>query len=73
VAKIYLFFNNVQNGFYLAINMRSFTVCNRGLAMKLANHLQLVMKLDWSCTSTPQYAFMARAGTALLYQILIEM
>jgi hypothetical protein len=80
VAENLFLLSNVQKGSdeyrtfrYLAINMRSFTVCNRGLAVKLANHLQLVMKLDWSCTSTPSYAFMACSGTALLYQVLIDM
>ena len=51
--------------FCLVINRGSFAVCYRCLAMKLANHLQLVLNIDWSCTSTPSYAFMTCTRTAL--------
>jgi hypothetical protein len=44
----------------------------QGLAMKFASHLQLVLKLDWSCTSLPHMHSWRAQGQLNLYQILIE-
>jgi hypothetical protein len=45
----------------------------QGPAMKLVSHLQLVLKLDWSCTPLPHMHSWCAQGQLNLYQILIEM